>query len=111
MNRSRRGERPSFGCWRARFDAMVQGVRTVVTLPDPIGKRLSKKVRPNGLVIEKRRVPLGVIAIIYESRPNVTADAAVLCPSFYKAEIVQNPTWWDRLKWRLRSIVIGAMAC
>lgn len=62
-----------------RMDAMIQGIRTVAALPDPVGKRLSKTVRPNGLLIEKRRVPIGVIAIIYESRPNVTADAAVLC--------------------------------
>jgi glutamate-5-semialdehyde dehydrogenase len=74
----------------ARFDAMVQGIRTVVTLPDPIGKRLSKKVRPNGLIIEKRRVPLGVIVIIYESRPNVTADAAVLCIKSSNAVILRG---------------------
>ena len=63
----------------ARIDSMVKGVREVSLLPDPVGKKLWKRTRPNGLVIEKRRVPLGVIAIIYESRPNVTADAAVLC--------------------------------
>ena len=62
-----------------RMKGMIEGIRTVAGLPDPVGKRLSKTVRPNGLVIEKRRVPIGVIAIIYESRPNVTADAAVLC--------------------------------
>ena len=62
-----------------RMKGMIEGIRTVAALPDPVGKRLAKTVRPNGLVIEKRRVPIGVIAIIYESRPNVTADAAVLC--------------------------------
>jgi glutamate-5-semialdehyde dehydrogenase len=62
----------------ARIDGMAKGIREVALLPDPVGKRIWKRTRPNGLVIEKRRVPLGVIAIIYESRPNVTADAAVL---------------------------------
>jgi glutamate-5-semialdehyde dehydrogenase len=57
---------------------MAQGVREVAELPDPEGKVLRRVERPNGLVIEKTSVPLGVIAIIYESRPNVTSDAAVL---------------------------------
>jgi glutamate-5-semialdehyde dehydrogenase len=74
----------------ARLDAMIQGVREVAALPDPVGKRLSKTVRPNGLVIEKRRVPIGVVAIIYESRPNVTADAAVLCIKSSNAVILRG---------------------
>ena len=61
-----------------RIAGMAQGVREVVALPDPEGRVLRRVVRPNGLVIEKTSVPLGVIAIIYESRPNVTSDAAVL---------------------------------
>ena len=61
-----------------RIAAMAQGVRDVAALPDPEGRVLSRVVRPNGLVIEKTAVPLGVVAIIYESRPNVTSDAAVL---------------------------------
>ena len=63
----------------ARIAAMADGVRQVAALPDPVGQVLSREVRPNGLVIEKTAVPLGVIAIIYESRPNVTSDAAALC--------------------------------
>ena len=63
----------------ARIAAMADGVRQVAGLPDPVGEVLSREVRPNGLVIEKTAVPLGVIAIIYESRPNVTSDAAALC--------------------------------
>ena len=63
----------------ARIAAMADGVRQVADLPDPVGEVLSREVRPNGLVIEKTAVPLGVIAIIYESRPNVTSDAAALC--------------------------------
>jgi len=62
-----------------RLDGMAGGLRKVALLPDPIGKSDSVLVRPNGLRIEKRRVPLGVIGIIYEARPNVTADAIALC--------------------------------
>lgn len=61
-----------------RVAAMAQGLRAVAGLPDPVGDVLSEITRPNGLVIRKVRVPMGVIAIIYESRPNVTADAAAL---------------------------------
>ena len=61
-----------------RIAGMAQGVREVALLPDPEGKVLRRVERPNGLVIEKTSAPLGVIAIIYESRPNVTSDAAVL---------------------------------
>lgn len=74
----------------ARVDAMIAGIREVAALPDPIGKRLQKRVRPDGLVIEKRRVPIGVVAIIYESRPNVTADAAVLCIKTSNAVILRG---------------------
>ena len=63
----------------SRIRAMADGIRQVALLPDPVGEVLAKEVRPSGLVIEKTAVPLGVIAIIYESRPNVTSDAAALC--------------------------------
>ena len=62
----------------ARILSMAEGVRAVAKLSDPVGRILDRIVRPNGLVIEKTAVPLGVIAIIYESRPNVTSDAAAL---------------------------------
>ena len=61
-----------------RVAGMAQGIREVAQLPDPVGVVLSRVERPNGLVIEKTAVPMGVIAIIYESRPNVTSDAAAL---------------------------------
>ena len=61
-----------------RIHAMAQGIREVATLADPVGKVIEKTERPNGLQIEKVRVPMGVVAIIYESRPNVTSDAAAL---------------------------------
>src|SRR3954447_15340456 len=63
----------------ARIEAMAQGLRDVAGLPDPIGEVLDGWRRPNGLQIEKVRVPLGVVAIIYENRPNVTSDAAGIC--------------------------------
>ena len=63
----------------ARIDAMAEGLEQIVTLDDPIGEILSMKKRPNGLMIGQMRVPFGVIGIIYESRPNVTADAFGLC--------------------------------
>ena len=62
-----------------RIAGIVDGVRQVAALPDPIGEITKMSTRPNGLVIGKRRVPLGVIGIIYEARPNVTVDAAALC--------------------------------
>lgn len=62
----------------ARIEGMAKGIRDVAALPDPVGKVLNRVERDNGLVIEKVRVPMGVVAIIYESRPNVTSDAAAL---------------------------------
>jgi len=62
-----------------RIADMAQGVREVAALPDPVGTTMNEWTRPNGIHIQKVRVPIGVILIIYESRPNVTVDAAVLC--------------------------------
>lgn len=64
---------------KARIDGMAEGLEQVAKLPDPNGKLLDKFTRPNGLVISKVAVPIGVIGIIFESRPNVTADAFALC--------------------------------
>lgn len=64
---------------RERIDAMAEGIRQIANLPDPIGEVVSEFNRPNGLKIREIRVPLGVVGIIYEARPNVTADAAALC--------------------------------
>ena len=62
-----------------RIKGMAKGIEDIVKLPDPVGKILNTIVRPNGLKIEKVSVPLGVIAVIFEARPNVTSDAAALC--------------------------------
>ena len=64
---------------KARVAAMADGLRSVASLPDPVGEVVEGRVRPNGLRVERVRVPLGVVGIIYENRPNVTADAAALC--------------------------------
>ncbi len=61
-----------------RIKAMAQGIRDIAGLPDPTGEILSEITRPNGMIIQKKRVPIGLVAIIYESRPNVTSDAAAL---------------------------------
>ena len=74
----------------ARIDGMVEGVRQVAALPDPIGQVTRMGTRPNGLIIGRRRVPLGVIGIIYEARPNVTVDAAVLCLKSGNATILRG---------------------
>lgn len=63
----------------ARIEGIVEGMRQVADLEDPIGEVLSMKKRPNGLLIGQKRVPLGVVGMIYEARPNVTADAFALC--------------------------------
>ena len=73
-----------------RIKGMADGIRDVVALPDPVGKVLAEVVRPNGLVIKKTAVPLGVISIIYESRPNVTSDAASLAIKSANAAVLRG---------------------
>jgi glutamate-5-semialdehyde dehydrogenase len=63
----------------ARIQAMIDGLNEVAALPDPVGAMTDLKYRPSGIQVGQMRVPLGVIGIIYESRPNVTVDAAALC--------------------------------
>lgn len=74
----------------ARIAAMARGLREVAALPDPLARRLATFRRPNGLVISKVPVPIGVIAIIFESRPNVAADAAALCVKSGNAAILRG---------------------
>ena len=73
-----------------RIAEMADGVRQVAELPDPVGEIIREWTRPNGLHIEKKRVPIGVVGIIYESRPNVTSDAAVLCLKTGNATILRG---------------------
>ena len=73
-----------------RIAAMAKGLREVAALPDPVGKTLDERVRPNGLKLQKISTPIGVVVIIYESRPNVTADAASLCFKSGNATILRG---------------------
>ncbi|MGH8446999.1 MAG: glutamate-5-semialdehyde dehydrogenase [Solimonas sp.] len=75
---------------RERIEAMAEGVREVAALPDPVGEITDMKLRPSGIQVGHMRVPLGVVGIIYESRPNVTADAAVLCLKSGNAAILRG---------------------
>jgi glutamate-5-semialdehyde dehydrogenase len=74
----------------ARIESMAKGLEDVAALPEPIGELIRSTVRPNGLRIEKVRVPLGVVFFIYESRPNVTADAAAICVKAGNAVILRG---------------------
>ena len=73
-----------------RMDSMINGVRALIGLKDPVGQKISRWIRPNGLVIQKIRVPIGVIGIIFESRPNVAVDAAALCFKTSNAVILRG---------------------
>ena len=74
----------------ARIQAMAKGLRDVAALPDPVGEVVKMWRRPNGLQVGRMRIPLGVIAIIYEARPTVTADAAALCVKSVNAVILRG---------------------
>ena len=80
----------------ARIEAIARGLEEVLALPDPIGTVAAEWQRPNGLVIQRVRVPLGVIGIIYESRPNVTADAGALCLKSGNAVILRGGSESER---------------
>ncbi|NOZ64648.1 MAG: glutamate-5-semialdehyde dehydrogenase [Caldiserica bacterium] len=73
-----------------RISGMVKGIKEVIDLPDPVGEIIKMWRRPNGLLVGKMRVPIGVIGIIYEARPNVTSDAAVLCLKSGNAVILRG---------------------
>ncbi len=73
-----------------RLEDMAAGIEAVAALPDPVGEVLERDVRPNGLQIERVRVPMGLIAVIYEARPNVTSDVAALCLKAGSAVILRN---------------------
>ena len=88
-----------------RISAMAKGIREVADLPDPVGRVLRRVERPNGLVIEKTAVPMGVIAIIYESRPNVTSDAAALAIKSGNACILRC----GREAWRSANAIVTAL--
>ena len=88
-----------------RIAGMAQGIRELIALPDPAGKVLRTIRRPNGMVIEKTAIPLGIIAIIYESRPNVTSDAAALCIKSGNACVLRS----GKEAWKSARAVVDAM--
>mgnify|MGYP001718716125 FL=1 len=87
---------------KERIAGMAEGIRQIVKLPDPVGEILDDYEAENGLHIVKKRVPMGVIGIIYESRPNVTADAFGLCFKSGSAVILKGGS--DGLIWRLQKL-------
>ena len=95
----------------SRIAGIVDGVRQVIALPDPIGKADKTETRPNGLIISRRRVPLGVIAIIFEARPNVTVDAAALCLKSGNACILRGGKEAIRSNRCVTALMREALAC
>lgn len=94
----------------ARISAMAEGLLQIIQLPDPIGEVLETFERPNGLQIEKKRVPLGVIGIIYESRPNVTADAFGLCFKSGNAVILKGGSDAIHSNKAITDVIRGALS-
>jgi glutamate-5-semialdehyde dehydrogenase len=96
-----------------RISTMAKGLREVMALPDPVGKILDERIRPNGLKLQKISTPIGVVVIIYESRPNVTADAASLCFKSGNATILRGGREALHSNQLIAQIMIeaGAKAC
>jgi glutamate-5-semialdehyde dehydrogenase len=93
---------------QARVQAMADGVRDIVALPDPVGEELEARTLPNGLHLSKVRVPLGVVAIVYEARPNVTVDAAALAIKSGNAVVLRGSSTASRSNAVLAQIVAEA---
>src|SRR4030043_13493 len=89
--------------------AIAQGLREIALLPDPVGEVVKMWRRPNGLVVGKMRIPLGVIGVIYEARPNVTADAAGLCLKGGNAVILRGGSEAIRSNRAIGSVLQGGM--
>ena len=95
---------------RQRIAGIAEGLRQIAALPDPVGEVLEETVRPNGLKIVKKRVPLGVIGIIYEARPNVTVDAAGLCLKTGNAVVLRGGSAAIRSNMKIVDVLRGALA-
>lgn len=94
----------------ARLRQLAESVRQVVALPDPVGEILEETVRPNGIKIKRLRVPIGVIGIIYEARPNVTIDCAVLCLKSGNASILRGGKEIFHTNMALATVISEALA-
>ncbi len=89
----------------ARIAAMADGIRQVAALPDPVGKILARHTTPGGLIVEKTAIPMGVVAIIYESRPNVTSDAAALSLKSGNVCVLRS----GKEAWRTANAIVNAL--
>lgn len=95
---------------RERIEQMAAGVRAIVALPDPVGEVIEGKRLPNGLQVKKVRVPLGVVGVIYEARPNVTIDAAALCLKSGNAVVLRGSSSAAHTNTVLAGVARGALA-
>jgi glutamate-5-semialdehyde dehydrogenase len=93
-----------------RIEAMAEGIEIVRSLADPVGKVTERWTRPNGMTIERVRVPLGVVGIIYESRPNVTADAAALCIKAGNAAILRGGSESQRSNAAIHTALVAGLS-
>jgi len=93
-----------------RVAAMADGVRAIAALPDPVGEELDRRTLPSGLDLRKVRVPLGVVAVIYEARPNVTVDCAALCLKSGNAIVLRGSSYAQRSNAALAALVREAVA-
>ena len=92
-----------------RIEAMAEGVREIVALPDPVGEELERRTIQDGLDLRKLRVPLGVVAVIYEARPNVTVDCAALCLKSGNAIVLRGSSYAERSNAALAGLVREAV--
>jgi glutamate-5-semialdehyde dehydrogenase len=94
----------------ARIEAMAKGVRAIVALPDPVGEVLEERTLASGLELRKVRVPLGVVAVIYEARPNVTVDCAALCIKSGNSIVLRGSSYAERSNGALAAVLRDAVA-
>jgi glutamate-5-semialdehyde dehydrogenase len=94
----------------ARIEAMAEGVREVAALPDPVGELVEERTLASGLEMRKVRVPLGVVAVVYEARPNVTVDCAALCIKSGNAIVLRGSSYAARSNGALAALVREALA-
>ena len=94
----------------ARIEAMADGVREIVALPDPVGEVVDERTLASGLEMTKVRVPLGVVAVVYEARPNVTVDCAALCVKSGNAIVLRGSSYAERSNGALAALVRDAVA-
>src|SRR5665809_136863 len=93
----------------ARVEAMADGVCAIAALPDPVGEVLEERTLASGLELKKVRVPLGVVGVIYEARPNVTVDCAALCVKSGNAIVLRGSSYAERSNAALAALVRDAL--